>query len=131
MKLLLVFALVCTSLSAMAECYNFEGSGPQKIRKTIFTPTPRTMCLNVTARYSNVELFVGNTRVAVIEADVRRERSPQGEVVADLGMATVTEDGDVFVEDYRGLALTIKRGAKANGSRELTLEGKRYVVSPK
>lgn len=82
------------------------------------------MCVNETSRYSNVEFGDRAAPVAIIEASVRRERSPYGEVVADLGMANV----GAVVEDFRGTTLTIKRGQKGQ-EREIVIGNKSYFAT--
>lgn len=127
MKKILAFVVLCSSVSAFAECYSFtNGEGPSRIGKAYLKRTAREMCINVTPRYSNIELGDRTGEVAVIEATIRRERSPFGEVVADLGMASVNQ----IVEDFRGQTLIIKRGQKGQ-DREIVIGNKSYFANLK
>jgi hypothetical protein len=124
MKSFLVFALICTSFSAFAECFTFKnGQGPYKLGGATLKRTAKIMCVNTTLKYSNVEFGDNKGEVAVAEATIRRERQPYGEVVADLAMANVNG----LAEDLRGVSVTIKRGRK-DAAREVVIGNKTYFA---
>jgi hypothetical protein len=127
MKKILAFVILCSSVSAFAECYTFtNGEGPARIGKAYLKRTARQMCLNTTPRYSNIEFGDKTSELAVVEAVIRRERSLDGEVVADLGMANVNS----IVEDLRGVTVVIKRGQPGQ-QREILIGKKSYFANLK
>lgn len=130
MKFILSMVILCSSLPALAECYSFyNGVGPSKVGSVLLKRSASKVCFNTTATYENVEFFDYNKGlVAQAEATIRRERSPLGEIKADLAMG----NADGLVEDFRGVSVTVKRGqvdAPVGTVREILVGKKSFYGS--
>ncbi len=135
LKITLMLSLwIVISPKAFAECYEFEGKGPDSIGNISLPASASEMCFSQINQISGssssrVTLSDDVGDLMIAGASIRRARKPQGEIVAELGYGS-SNGANV---DFSGISIVVEEGNEMNPNspRTVRIEETKYLVYPR